>query len=198
MKKSISEKKITTYRSNAPWEERPQGEGTADGKQQLRRRGSGTRRRVRMSLVEESHTNPVNNLDNNKAKKTEQSVESRCLERIFDTKRRRCLFYDGPRSRRPWLLIGWRGPTALTGEIWRNAYSMAVCMQCIFRGQRQWLLWTGINDWNSNRDCSFPWLPVVLAPWQAQERADQERERVGNGGFKPACTVAALCTVYAE
>lgn len=55
-----------------------------------------------------------------------------------------------------------------------------------------------INDWNSNRDCSFPWLPVVLAPWQAQERVDQERERVGNGGFKPACTEAALCTVYAE
>lgn len=50
-----------------------------------------------MSLVEESHTNPVNNLDNNKARKTEKSVESRCLERIFDTKRRRCLFYDGPR-----------------------------------------------------------------------------------------------------
>lgn len=38
----------------------------------------------------------------------------------------------------------------------------------------------------------------LFSPLGRQERVDQERERVGNGGFKPACTEAALCTVYAE
>lgn len=87
---------------------------------------------VRMSLVE-SRTQTRSITWTLTKPENQSRVSSRDVLKEYSTqKRRRCLFYDGPRSGRPWVLIGWRGPTALTGENWRNAYSIAVCMQCAY------------------------------------------------------------------